>query len=74
LRASFFGAVTTAGKWEDMLLNRVGPRTIVLADKAYDADRIRLLIKAQRATPNTPPKSNRRCNLASASVSPASAT
>ncbi len=42
------------------MLDRLGPRTIVLADKAYDADRIRALIEDQRATPNIPPKSNRR--------------
>src|SRR5262249_54997575 len=44
----------------DPLLNRLRPRTIVLADKAYDADRIRELIRDQGATPNIPPKSNRR--------------
>jgi transposase len=32
----------------------------VLADKAYDADRIRELIQDQGATPNIPPKSNRK--------------
>ena len=32
----------------------------MLADKAYDADRIRELIQDQGATPNIPPKSNRR--------------
>jgi len=32
----------------------------VLADKAYDADRIRELIQNQGATPNIPPKSNRK--------------
>jgi transposase len=32
----------------------------VLADKAYDADCIRELIQQQGATPNIPPKSNRR--------------
>lgn len=31
----------------------------MLADKAYDADRIRELIQDQGATPNIPPKSNR---------------
>src|ERR1700741_123802 len=30
------------------------------ADKAYDADRIRALIQDQGATPNIPPKSNRK--------------
>ena len=34
--------------------------TIVLADKAYDADRIRELIQDRGATPNIPPKCNRR--------------
>lgn len=43
-----------------MLLDHLGPRTIVLADKAYDADRIRSMIEEQGATPNIPPKSNRR--------------
>lgn len=32
----------------------------MLADKAYDADRIRELIQDQGAAPNIPPKSNRR--------------
>jgi transposase len=32
----------------------------VLADKAYDADRMRQLIQDHGATPNIPPKSNRR--------------
>lgn len=33
---------------------------IVLADKAYDADRIRALIEEQGARPNIPAKSNRK--------------
>ena len=48
------------GQIADTLLNHLGPRTIVLADKAYDADRIRELIQDQGAMPNIPPKSNRR--------------
>ncbi|MCH4560721.1 transposase, partial [Mesorhizobium jarvisii] len=40
--------------------DHLGPRMIVLADKAYDADRIRELIQGQGATPNIPPRSNRR--------------
>ncbi len=32
----------------------------MLADKAYDADRIREMIQDQGAKPNIPPKSNRR--------------
>jgi transposase len=43
----------------DTLLNQLRPRTIVLADKAYDADCIRELIQNQGAAPNIPPKSNR---------------
>jgi transposase len=42
------------------MLDHLGPRTIVLADKAYDANRIRELIQDQGATPNIPPKSNRK--------------
>jgi transposase len=48
------------GQIVDTLLDHLGPRTIVLADKAYDADRIRELIQEQGATPNIPPKSSRR--------------
>ncbi|MCC2975661.1 IS5 family transposase [Sphingomonas sp. PL-96] len=50
----------TAGQTADTLLSHLGPRTIVLADKAYEADRIRELIQDQGATPNIPPKSNRK--------------
>ncbi len=55
----------TAGQAHDglianSLLDNLGPHTIVLADKAYDADRMRSLIEEQGATPNIPPKSNRR--------------
>ena len=42
------------------LLDRLEPRTIVLADKAYDAGNIRDLIEAQGAVPNIPAKSNRK--------------
>src|SRR5216684_4471048 len=54
-------AITVAhdGQIADTLLDHLVPRTIVLADKAYDADRIRELIQDQGATPNIPPKSNR---------------
>ena len=48
------------GQVADILLDHLGPRTIVLADKAYDADRIRELIQAKGGTPNIPPKSTRR--------------
>lgn len=43
-----------------MLLNHLGPLTIVLADKAHVEDCIRELIGEQGATPNIPPKSNRK--------------
>lgn len=48
------------GQIANSLLDDLGPGTIVLADKAYDADRIRALIEEQGAAPNIPPKSNRR--------------
>ena len=55
----------TAGEAHDApaahdLLDRLEPRTIVLADKAYDANGIRDLIEAQGAVPNIPAKSNRK--------------
>ena len=49
------------GQIAEALLDHLGPQTIVLADKAYDADRIRSMIKAQGATPNIPPKNKQRC-------------
>ena len=42
------------------LLDRLAPRTIILGDKAYDADGIRALIEAQGEVPNIPAKSNRK--------------
>jgi len=42
------------------LLDHVGPRTIVLADEAYDADRIREMIPRHGATQNIPLKSIRK--------------
>ena len=55
----------TAGQAHDApaalaLLDRLAPRTIVLADKAYDGNAIRDLIEAQGAVPNIPAKSNRK--------------
>ena len=43
-----------------MLLDDLAPRTIVLADKAYDSNAIRDLIERQGAVPNIPSKANRR--------------
>jgi transposase len=60
IRLGLTAGQTHNGQIADTLLNRLRPRTIVLADKAYDADRIRELIQDQDATPNIPPKSNRR--------------
>jgi transposase len=44
----------------DALLDDLAPRTIVLADKAYDSNAIRDLIERQGAVPNIPSKANRR--------------
>ena len=43
-----------------MLLDDLAPRTIVLADKAYDSNAVRDLIERQGAVPNIPSKANRR--------------
>ena len=55
----------TAGQAHDVpaaygLLDQLAPRTIVLGDKAYDADGIRDLIEAQGEVPNIPAKSTRK--------------
>ncbi|CAM4230260.1 IS5 family transposase [Novosphingobium lubricantis] len=42
------------------MLDHVGAGTIVLADRAYDADRIRASLREKGAFANIPPKSNRR--------------
>lgn len=44
----------------DALLYRLRPCTILLADRAYDATRIRDLIESQGAAPNIPSKADRR--------------
>jgi len=41
------------------LLNDLERRAIVIADKGYDADRVRAHIRAQGAIPNIPNRSNR---------------
>lgn len=48
------------GQAANMLLSHLGPRMIVVADKAYDSDRIRELIQERGVTPNIPSKSNRK--------------
>ena len=60
IRLGLTAGQTHDGQIADRLLDHLGPRTIVLADKAYDADRIRELIQNQGATPNIPAKSNRK--------------
>ena len=42
------------------MLGSLPVRCIVHADRAYDTNRIRDLIKQQGAVPNIPPKANRR--------------
>jgi len=42
------------------LLEGLAPRTIVLADKGYDADSVRACIRAQGAIPNIPNRANRK--------------
>jgi len=44
----------------EALLAGLEPRTIVLADKGYDADSVRSCIRAQGAIPNIPNRSNRK--------------
>jgi len=44
----------------DVLLDDLEPRTILLADKAYDSNAILDLIERQGAVPNIPSKANRR--------------
>ncbi len=60
IRLGLTAGQTHDGQIADTLLDRLRARTIVLADKAYDADRIREQIQDQDATPNIPPKSNWR--------------
>src|SRR5437879_3289142 len=55
----------TAGQVHDnrlcsTLLSGLTPRTLVLADRGYDADWIRALVNEQGAWANIPPKCNRR--------------
>jgi transposase len=59
IRPGLTAGQTHDGQIASTLLDHLGPRTIVLADKAYDADRICELIQDQGATPNIPAESNR---------------
>ena len=43
-----------------VLLKGMKPRTMLLADRGYDADWIRTLVRQQGAWANIPPKRNRR--------------
>ena len=60
IRLGLTARQTHDGQIADTLLDHLGPRTVVLADKTYDTDRIRELFQDPGATPNIPPKSNRR--------------
>lgn len=51
---------THDGPTADDLLDHVGAGTIVLADKIYDADRIRASLREKGALANIPSKVNRR--------------
>ena len=42
------------------LLAGLEPRAVVIADKGYDADRVRSCIRDQGAIPNIPNRSNRK--------------
>ena len=60
IRLSLTAGQSHDGQAADDLLDHVGTGTIVLADKAYDADRIRASLREKGAFANIPPKSNRR--------------
>jgi transposase len=46
--------------YAEALLEGLEPCAVVIADKAYDADRVRAQIRAQGAIPNIPSRSHRR--------------
>ncbi len=60
IRIGLTAGQTHDGQVVDRLLDHLGLRTILLADKAYNADRIRELIQDQGATLDISPKSNWR--------------
>jgi transposase len=51
-----------------VLLSRLHPRTMLLADRGYDADWIRALVSQRGAWPNIPPKRNRKEPICSARI------
>lgn len=60
IRLSLTAGQSHDGQAADDLLDHVKAGTIVLADKAYDADRIRSSLREKGAFANIPPKANRR--------------
>ena len=44
----------------ELLLDQVPPGVLLLADRGYDTDAIRAAVNSGGATPNIPPKTNRR--------------
>lgn len=56
IRLSLTDGQSHDGQAADGLLDHVGAGTIVLADKAYDADRIRASLREKGHSPNIPPK------------------
>lgn len=60
IRRSFTAGQSHDGQAADDMLDRVATGIIVLADKAYDADRIRASLREQGAFANIPPKATRR--------------
>jgi len=44
----------------EALLDGLEQRAVVIADKGYDADRVRTCIRDQRAIPNIPNRANRK--------------
>lgn len=59
LRFFLAGANVADCRAAELLLTSLTPGTLVLADKAYDSNAVRLLIESQGAVPNTPSKANR---------------
>ena len=53
----------TPGEAHDNLLRALLPQTMLLADRGYDADWIRELVRQQGAWANIPPKRNRKAPI-----------